>query len=210
MMSNPIPFDLLRAATRIAVLGAAIAAGGCASVGAPHAGVPLGERNAMSAGADGVRSWRSAAFPRQAAVCFGEVDVLFAPQVPVDDAERADLRAAIDAALAEQLASAGLRRAAVPCAAGDLRVRTTVEAVERARPWANVATALLLLAPLSRGGVTLQFEAVQVSDGRCVAAMALRARAGIEDAGSAFSALGHARSQAGPAAERFARLLAGG
>lgn len=206
-MSPPCPFPhpLLR---RLAAAGAALLIGGCASVGAPVHGPTPGDDPAWRTAPDGVRWWIATdPLPRQP-YCLGDADVTFGPQVALDPAERQALQAGLRASLAERFAAAGLAVAdPARCAPGDLRVWTQVVAVERARPLANVVTTLLLFAPLSRGGLGVEFE-VADAQGRRVAALALHARAGAADLGASFSELGHAQGQARVVSERLAQLLA--
>ncbi|MCW5662406.1 MAG: DUF3313 family protein [Piscinibacter sp.] len=200
----------IHALARLALLAGTIGLAACASVGAPERSESPDERDGLIEGPDGVRSWRSTSDLRRARVCVAGSDVGFGARVGLDAAERLELQAAMDIALQESLAAAGLQLGDPPCGPGDLRVRSTIVSAERASPAANAVTALVLLAPLSRGGLTVEFEAEDAATGRRVAALAIRARAGVADIAGAFSELGHARRQAHVASERFARLLAGG
>lgn len=208
MPSKTVP--AIHALARLALLAGTLGLAACASVDAPDDSESLDEPGALHAGPDGVRSWRSTAELRHARVCLDRTEIGFGARVGLDAAERLELQAAMDIALQESLAAAGLQLGDPPCGPGDLRVRSTIVSAERASPAANAVTALVLLAPLSRGGLTVEFEAEDAATGRRVAALAIRARAGVADIAGAFSELGHARRQAHVASERFARLLAGG
>jgi len=204
--SLPFPRPPLR---RLAAAGAALLIGGCASVGAPVHGPTPGDDPAWRTAPDGVRWWIATDPLARRSYCLAAADIGFGPQVALEAAERQALQAELQASLAERFAAAELAVAEpAACGPGDLQVKTQVVAVERARPLANVITTLLLLAPLSRGGLGVEFE-VADAKGRRVAALALHARAGAADLGAAFSELGHAHGQAWVAAERLAQLLAG-
>lgn len=187
---------------------AAVVVAGCASVGAPQHAHTLAGYDQLQLQPDGTRAWRDAAFGRPSAVVVDTAAISFAIGVPLDAAEQQVLRDALRQALAERLAAAGLRVQEAGDGADRLRLRATITAVERAQPALNAVTTLLLFAPLSYGGLSVEIEAFDAESGRRVAALAFAGRAGLQDFGASFSDLGHARAQAEVVAGRFAALLA--
>ena len=195
-----------RIAGGMVALAAAVVAG-CASVGAPQDAHTLAGYDQLQLQPDGTRAWRDAAFARPSAVVVDTAAIGFATGVPLDAAEQQLLRDALRQALAERLAAAGLRVHEAGGGADRLRLRATITAVERAQPALNALTTVLLFAPLSYGGLSVEIEAIDADSGRRVAALAFAGRAGLQDFGASFSDLGHARAQAEIVAGRFAALL---
>lgn len=192
----------------VAVLSALLI-GGCSSVGAPQHSDTLSAYDQLAVQPDGVRSWRLAGAPHYRQVCVAAEQIAFGAAVALDASEQQALRDALRTALGARLAEAGMKvSSATPCNEG-LKLRSTITATQRTSPGVNVLTTVLLLAPLSRGGLSVELEALDVEGGQRVAAMAFTGRAGIEDLATAFSALGHARAQLDMAATRFAALVAG-
>jgi hypothetical protein len=182
---------------------------GCASVGGPQESKTLSAFEQLQVQSDGSRAWRSPQASRYDAVRIDLSAVTFGPEVKLNAQQQDQLQAALSSALKEKFASAG-----IPVAqAGDGRraatVRATFAAVEVTNPALNAVTTLLLFAPVSRGGVTLELEALDSQSGQRVAAMALVGKAGLENITSAYSTIGHARLQTELAAERFVTLLTG-
>ncbi|MBL8350777.1 MAG: DUF3313 family protein [Burkholderiaceae bacterium] len=184
---------------------------GCASVGAPPDAPGLADAAALQAQPDGTRAWRTAEPGRHTAVEVDATAIGFGAGVRLDADERQMLRDDLRQALVDRLGAAGLRVTG-PGDAGDagdrLRLRATITAVERTRPALNAVTTVLLFAPLSYGGLSVEIEAFDAASGSRVAAMALAGRAGLRDFSDSFSDLGHARTQTLVVAGRFAQWLA--
>lgn len=189
----------------VAVALVAAVAAGCASVGAPQDAHTLAGYERLQVQPDGTRAWRDAALGRPSVVVVDGGAIGFGAGVPLEAAEQQLLRDALHQALVDRLGAAGLR------VQGDepdrLTLRATITAVERAQPALNAVTTVLLFAPLSYGGLSVEIEAFDAVGGHRIAAMAFVGRAGLQDFGAAFSDLGHARAQADVVAERFAALL---
>lgn len=198
----PRTIAAFRAAT---IVLAALAAGGCASVGAPAP--EQGSSDTLPLQPDGTRAWRDTALTRPGPVQVDPDDIVFAATVNLDDAQRQQLRLQVCDALRSGLQRAGLRVEPDMTTAGGLQLRVTISAVERANPALNLVTTALLFVPLSYGGMTLQIEALNALTGQRAAALAFSGRAGVPQFGAAFTDLGHAKAQADIAAERFAALL---
>lgn len=192
----------------VAVALAAAVVAGCASVGAPPDAHTLPGYERLQLQPDGTRAWRDAALGRPSVVVVDAGAIAFRAGVPLDDAEQQLLRDALRAALTERLGAAGIRLQDAAAEPGRLTLRATITAVERAQPALNAVTTVLLFAPLSYGGLSVEVEAFDAASGRRVAAMAFAGRAGLQDFGASFSDLGHARAQADVAAGRFVALLA--
>ena len=195
-----------RIASGSAALAAALIAG-CASVGAPQDAHTLAGYDRLQLQPDGTRAWRDAALGRPTAIVVDAGAIGFAAGVPLDEDERQLLRDTLRQALADRLGAAGMQ---VQDAADDpdrLTLRATITAVERAQPALNALTTVLLFAPLSYGGLSVEIEAFDAAGSR-VAALAFVGRAGLQDFGASFSDLGHARAQADVVAGRFAAMLA--
>ena len=192
---------------RVAVALAAAVAAGCASIGAPQQAHTLAGYDRLQLQPDGTRAWRDAALGRPSAVVVDAGAIGFAAGVSLDEGERQLLRDALNQSLTDRLAAAGLRVQDAGGEPGPLTVRATITAVERAQPALNTVTTVLLFAPLSYGGLSVEIEAFDATGGR-VAALAFAGRAGLQDFGASFSDLGHARAQADVVAGRFAALLA--
>jgi Protein of unknown function (DUF3313) len=191
------------------VLLSVLLASGCASVGAPQQSRTLSAFDELQIQPDGSRAWRTAQPGRYEAVHVDTAAIAFGSDVQLDGEQREELRAALSSALTERFASAGLQAAKASDGRRAVVVRATVTAVELTSPTLNVATTLLLLAPLSRGGLTVEIEAVDAAGGQRVAALAFAGKAGLENIASAYSSTGHAKLQADVVAERFVALFAG-
>ena len=185
-----------------------MAAAGCAGIGAPVQGETLSAFNQLAVGADAIRRWRSAEPTPYVGACVAPERITFGGQVALDPAEQHELRNLLRTALRSQLDAVGLRDCDAQ-AATSLNVRASITRVERARPGLNALTTFLIFVPLSRGGITVELEAIDAASGRRVAAMAFEGRAGNDDLSGAFTDLGHARRQAQIVAARFAELLVG-
>lgn len=191
--------------TSVALLSAAtLVLSGCASTGAPATGT-MSRYEQLKAQPDGVRSFRS---PEAARYRFAEIDladIQFAQGVRLAPEQAKEVRAALNGALVSSLHAASLRTE------GDgprLRVSAVVTAVDTANPAVNAISTLLLLAPVTRGGLTVEIEAVDASTGERIAALAYEGKAGIKDAMRAYSTLGHVAIEADRAAKRFVSVLA--
>jgi hypothetical protein len=205
MLSTPLQRLTHLGAFAICVLVAA----GCASVGAPARTETLGPVDALAVRPDGIRAWRLASADLYEEACVRPDLIDVGDVAALNEAESRLLQSELAEALRASFAESGLQTCELPSRARSLVVRANITALERADPAVNAITALLLLAPLSRGGITVELEAVDAHGGHRVAAMAFRGRAGVADVGSAFSELGHARAQVRIAAARFADVVIG-
>lgn len=201
------PLTFSSVPSRLFLLSLAILISACASVGAPE--TVSSEVPSLRVEPDGVKAWRANESLDQRALCIADIEVSFAPHVDLGVSDQAEFRTLVRASLSQKLALAGLPVSNGSCADTDLLLRSRITEVRRASPAANAITALLLFAPLSRGGLTIEFDAADVSGKHRFAALAVMARAGVEDIRAAFSELGHARRQIDVASERFARLIKG-
>jgi hypothetical protein len=192
-----------------AVVLAALVASGCASVGAPQQSNTLTSFEQLSVQPDGTRTWRDPAAGRPESVQIGPGAVVFGAGVFLDEEQRLELQRELVGALRLRFAEAGIRVIESPNVASTSTLRVTITAVALASPAVNAMTSLLLFAPLSHGGMTVELEALDSQTNRRVAAMAFEGRAGVQNIGSAFSSLGHAKVQAEVVAERFALLVSG-
>lgn len=191
-------------------IGAALVISGCASVGSPEQSATLASFEQLSVQADGTRTWRNTTAAALTAVRIDPQAFVFGADVRVDEADRQALRLVLADALARQFTEAGVRVvSASETEAAVAAVRVTFTAVELASPVANVITTVLLLAPLSRGSLSVEIEAVGGADRQRIAAMAFNGKAGLENIGSAFTGVGHAKVQADIAAGKFVSLLTG-
>lgn len=201
-MCPPASRVRLRLSLSTLILVAGLALSGCASVGSPPQS-SLSEAEQLTAQPDGTRAWRAAETTVSAFHLPADALAIGA-SIKLDDEQRVALRKAFVQTLAKELQEAGLRQ--VDTAGPDaVQVRATVTAVELASPGLNAVTTLLLLAPLSRGGVSLDVEAV--SGTSRIAALSFKGQAGVNNVGSAFSGIGHAELQTEVAARKFADLL---
>jgi hypothetical protein len=204
--STPIS---VRAFLSAVVVPLTIVSTGCASIGAPQQVSTISAPEQLLAQPDGTRAYRKADSMRYNSVVINHASINFGRSVTLDDAQRSELKDALVNALTEHFMTSGYK---VVSAGGEptsnLTLRTHVAQVEMASPALNILTTGLLLVPLSRGGMTVEIEAVNTQNER-IAAMAFAGRAGVQNIGSAFSGLGHAKTQAGVVAERFAALVAG-
>ncbi len=198
--------ELLYAAT----LALALAAGGCASVSAPERSSTMKAFDQLSLQRDGTRAWRSLSAAPVGAVRIDPQAIAFGSEVRIDDEQRQALREALVQALTQRFTQAGLRVVAASDTAGDaIGVRATITAVELANPALNAVTTVLLLAPVSRGGVSVEIEALGANGGQRIAALAFSGTAGVNNLGSAYSGIGHAKLQADVAAAKFVALVTG-
>ena len=191
---------------------AAVLASGCASISAPEKSSSMAAFEQLSLQPDGTRSWRSAAAANAAAVHIDPKAIVFAADVGIDDEQRQILRWALVEALTKQFNEAGLNVIETPVApagAAAINVRATITGVELASPAVNIASAIFLFMPVSRGSMSVEIEATAIGDGKRVAAMAFSGTAGINNIGSAFTSIGHAKLQADLAATKFIALVTG-
>jgi Protein of unknown function (DUF3313) len=201
---------LLYGTTLGLALAMALAAGGCASVGAPQQSTTLAGFDQLSLQSDGTRAWHSASARSVKAVRIDPQAIRFGANVRVDESQRQALRNSLSQALATQFSAAGLRVAGNHSEAADsMAVRATITAVELANPTLNVVTTVLLFAPVSRGGLSVEIEGLDGPSQQRVAALAFSGTAGVNNVGSAFSGIGHAGLQADIAASKFVSLVTG-
>jgi Protein of unknown function (DUF3313) len=188
----------------------ALAAGGCASVGAPDRSSTLPRFEELSLQSDGTRSWSNSSARDVKAVRIDPQAISFGANVRIDDVQREALRNSLSQALTTQFSAAGMR---VASASGDgadaMAVRATVTQVELANPVLNAVTTVLLFAPVSRGSLSVEIEGTGGPGSQRVAALAFSGTAGINNVGGAFSGLGHAKLQADIAAGKFVSLVTG-
>lgn len=197
---------LLRtSATVMTALAAAavLVLAGCASTGAPQQS-NLARYDQLQAQPDGVRSFRAPEAGSYRHAQIDPADVVVAPGIALTPDQLAEVKGTLVAALADRFAQAGLRTEE---AGPRLRLRATIAGIEKANPAVNAISTVLLLAPVSRGGLTVEMEALDVATGQRVAAMAYQGKAGLKDATRAFSSMGHASAEADRAAKRFAELI---
>ncbi len=187
-------------------LAAALSLGGCASVGAPERSSTLAGFEQLSVQPDGTRSWRNNAAARVNAVRIDSQAIAFASDIQINDEQRQELRQALSEALTKQFTEAGIRVIATPDA-GAITVRANITAVELSNPALNVVSSIFLLVPLSRGSMAVEIEALTAKDNQRVAALAFSGTAGVNNIGSAFSGVGHAKLQADIAATKFVALV---
>lgn len=136
--------------------------------------------------------------------------IAFGADVRIDDAQRQALRSSLYESLVAQFSAAGLRVTRTQGQKDDaMAVRATVTRVGLANPLLNSVTTVLLFAPVSRGSMSVEIEGLDGANGQHLAALAFSGKAGIENLGSAFSDLGHAKLQADVAANRFVALVTG-
>lgn len=192
----------LRLSLYTLILAGGLALSGCASVDSPQKS-SLMDAEQLTTQPDGTRAWRAAGIAVSAFHLPADALAIGA-SIKLDDQQRAALQKAFAQTLKKELQDAGLRQ--VDTAGPDaVQVRGTVTAVELASPGLNAVTTLLLLAPLSRGGVSLDVEAI--SGTSRIAALSFKGQAGVNNVGSAFSGIGHAELQTEVAARKFADLL---
>jgi hypothetical protein len=180
---------------------------GCASVGAPQQSRSLSDFEQLSLQPDGSRAWRDDRAGRYDAAYLDPAAISFTMDLGAD--HRDQVTAALMSSLSARFASAGIKSAKPSAGVRTLAVRATVTAVELSSPVVNVLTTVLVLAPLSRGGLTVEIEAVDAATGQRVAALAFKGKAGVENITWAYSATGHARLQAEEVASRFVALVVG-
>lgn len=200
---------LSRVFSSTAMVSITLIASGCASVSAPQQVSTISAPEQLSAQPDGTRAYRKSDSTRHNNVVINQAGINFGADVTLDDAQRNELTEALVNALREHFTTSGYNVITTRGeSTSNLTLRVTVTQVEMASPALNLLTAGLLLMPLSRGGMTVEIEALNPQNER-VAAMAFTGRAGVQDIGAAFSGLGHAKTQARVVAERFAALLVG-
>jgi Protein of unknown function (DUF3313) len=210
--SNTILFTL--------ALAAALSVSGCASVSAPEKSSTMTAFEQLSLQPDGTRSWRNPAAAKASAVHIDPQAIVFASDIRINDEQRQALRQTLSEALARQFSEAGIRVVATPNASPDaaaITVRANITAVELSDPALNVVTTLLLFMPVSRGSMAVEIEALAIKDsqrdgqqnGQRIAAMAFSGTAGVNNIGSAFNGVGHAKLQADIAATKFVALVTG-
>lgn len=191
---------------------AALSLSGCASVGAPERSGTLAAYEQLRVQPDGTRSWRNPNAEKVSVVRIDPQSINVASDIRIDDEQRKELRQALSEAMSRQFAEAGMRVVATSNTSTDadaITVRVNVTAVEVAAPEVNVVSMLLLFVPVSRGSMSVEMEALTARDGQRFAAMAFSGTAGVNNIGSAFSQIGHAKLQADIAATKFAALVAG-
>lgn len=191
---------------------AALSVGGCASVGAPEKSSTMTAFEQLSVQPDGTRSWRNTAAAKVSAVHIDPQAIVFATEIRINDEQRQALRQSLSEALARQFSEAGIRVVVTPNAPSDaaaITVRANITAVELADPALNVVSAILLFMPVSRGSMSVEIEALAIKDNQRIAAMAFSGTAGVNNIGSAFNGVGHAKLQADIAATKFVALIAG-
>jgi Protein of unknown function (DUF3313) len=192
---------------RAVIVPVTLVTAGCASISAPQQVSSISGSEQLLAQPDGTRAYRKADSIRYNSVALNQASINFSTDVTLDDAQRGEVQDAILKALTEHFTASGYKVINTRGeSASNLALRVTVTQVEMANPGLNLLTTGLLLVPLSRGGMTVEIEALNAQNER-VAAMAFSGRAGVQDIGSAFSGLGHAKTQARVVAERFVTLL---
>jgi Protein of unknown function (DUF3313) len=201
---NPAPSK----AVLVFALTAVLALSGCASVSAPEKSSTLASFEQLAVQPDGTRTWRSSAADKVSVVRIEPQAITFSADVQLEDEQRQPLRKALLEALTKRFSEAGVRVATAADAQAVL-VRVNVTAVELASPALNVVSAIVLLVPVSRGGISVEIEAFIANDRQRVAAMAFSGTAGVYNVGSAFSAIGHAELQTDVAATKFVALVMG-
>jgi Protein of unknown function (DUF3313) len=189
------------------VLATALSVSGCASVGSPERSSTLAGFDQLSVQPDGTRTWRNSAAGKVNTIRIDPKDVIFSNEVRIDEEQKNALRQALTESLTREFADAGVRVVSSPDATA-ASVRANITSAELASPGLNVVTAALLLMPLSRGSLSVEIEALGGNDNQRIAAMAFSGTAGVNNIGSAFSGLGHAKLQAEIAANKFAALVA--
>jgi hypothetical protein len=209
MLKNLTLVTALKAPSAVngALVLSLLLATGCASVGGPRESKTLAAYEQLQVQPDGSRAWRSTQSPLYGSVRIDLAAIDFGPDVKLDERQREQLRLSLSSALKEKFASASLPEAKAADGRRAVTVRATFTAVDLANPTLNAVTTVLLLAPLSRGGVTLEMEALDADNGQRVAALAWVGKAGVENITSAYSAIGHAKLKTELAAERFVALL---
>ncbi len=193
-------------------LAAGLSVSGCASVSAPERSSTLAAFEQLSVQPDGTRSWRNPASARVSAVRIDPQAIAFASDIRIDEEQRQALRQTLSEALTRQFTEAGVRVISSPDVAA-ITLRANITAVELADPVLNAVTTLLLFLPVSRGSISVEMEALSATesqrDGQRIAAMAFSGTAGVNNIGSAFNGVGHAKLQAEIAATKFVALVTG-
>jgi outer membrane murein-binding lipoprotein Lpp len=181
---------------------------GCASVSAPDRSNTMSSFEQLSLQPDGTRTWRTSNAAKPSAVRLEPKEIAFTSSVIIDDEQKAVLKQAIMDELSKQFNEAGVRvgNANDPEA---VAIRVNITEVSLANPTVNVITTLLLFAPVSRGSMSIEMEALSVKDNKRFAALAFSGKAGVNNVLSAFSGVGHAKLQAELAATKFVELVAG-
>jgi Protein of unknown function (DUF3313) len=191
-------------------LSLALATGGCATISAPERSNTLLRFEELSLQSDGTRTWHQASARGVKTVRIDPQAIAFGVNVRLDTAQREALRNSLSQALIAQFSAAGVH---VTSASGDgsgaMAVRATVTEVALASPVLNAVTTVLLFAPVSRGSLSVEIEGLDDQNGQRMAALAFSGTAGVNNVGSAFSGLGHAKLQADIAAGKFVQLVTG-
>ena len=124
-----------------------------------------------------------------------------AAESPLNEAERERLSAKLRALLQAEF---GRRRPlAESPGAGVLRLRAAVTRLCVAQPVVNAASELLILVPVARGGIAVEFELVD-ADGRRVAALGAARNGSLVQTFSALRRTGHAEAAFAALARDFA------
>lgn len=109
-----------------------------------------------------------------------------------------------------ELLQGSLQRALVgpePAELPALRVRARIVEVVGVSPALNVASALLIIVPVDRGGAAVQIEALDAASGRRLASLALGEAGRLGDFSGYFSRYAHAEDVLRRAAVVFRNLL---
>ena len=198
-------FRTRRSAIALTVL-ATLAASGCASISAPERSGNLANYEQLTMQGDGTRVWRAAGLS-VTSIGLSTDSIVFAASVDISDDQKVEIRTALLEALTRSLTESGVRvvAASEPQA---LPLRATISEVALATPALNIITTALLLAPLSRGGMSVEIEVLGRAGSGRQAALAFTGKAGVADITTAFSGVGHAKEQARIVAKKLAELLA--
>ncbi len=193
-------------------MAAVLSVSGCASVGAPERSSTMTAFDQLTVQPDGTRTWRNTAAAKVSAVRIDPQAIIFASDIRINDEQRQALRQTLSEVLTRQFAEAGVRVVA-PSDVEAITVRANITAVELSDPALNVLSTILLLMPVSRGSMAVEIEAFAAKDnqrdGQRVAALAFSGTAGVNNIGSAFNGIGHAKLQADIAATKFVALVTG-
>jgi hypothetical protein len=212
MTSRPTNCGSARGGAAAYALAALVALGAtaCATVKAPESSSTLPRFEDLRVQSDGTRSWHDASARSVKAVQINPQAIVFGADVHIDEAQRQALRNSLSQALVTQFAAAGLRVATTRGEGDDaMAVQATVTSVSLSNSILNTVTTVLLFAPVSRGSLSVEIEGLSGTSHQRLAALAFSGQAGIENLGSAFSGLGHAKLQGDMAASKFVALVTG-
>jgi Protein of unknown function (DUF3313) len=205
---------MVRAAACAAALVAITSIAGCASISAPEKSATMTAYEQLTLQADGTRSWRDPSVASIKVVRIDAKTITFASGLNVTDEQRQAVSVALSDALVRQFTDAGIRvarasdtEALTEALTDALTLRANITEVELASPALNVVTTVLLFAPISRGSLSVEIEALTAKENKRIAAMAFSGTAGVNNIGSAFDSIGHAKLQAGIAATKFVALI---